>query len=108
MLGIGRLRVWGQQADQCGTFRSTHLSDSSTRSHDTAPARTSDGTSADTSTIVEGEPPGVVPPSTSTVSSAPIVAETSPTVAHGGEPERFALVEVIAKPNPLASARAMG
>ena len=63
-----------------------------------APARISVGVSPVASTIVEGSPPGVGPPSSTRSTSSPSAAAATSARRLAGDPERFALVATTGKP----------
>src|SRR6188768_1899158 len=85
-----------------------HLSDSNTRSHGTAPGRTSLGPLAAISTMVDGSPPVTWPASRSKSMWAASASEISSARDAACSPDLFALVAVMQNPNAAATAHATG
>src|SRR4029453_11999479 len=81
----------GDQPDQCGAFRSFYARSrhALTSFHDIAPARISRGPGRATSTIVDGAPPAVRPPSTKRSITSPSACATASGSSVGGLPLMF-------------------
>src|SRR5262249_34901800 len=102
MFGIEVPRRVLEETDERRAF-ACHCSDLSTLSQGTTPCRTSVTGDIEASTMVDGAPPRAAPPST-IASTSDSDAATASALDEAGVPERFALVAVMAKPAPRASA----
>src|SRR5262249_13695 len=99
----------GHEADERGALASAHAcgAHASTSSHGIAPARTSRSARPVASTIVDGGPPGVGPPSSSRSTPSPSDAATLSGSSVADSPLTFALLPVSARPPPRHNAGAV-
>src|SRR5262249_6456079 len=98
-LGVEPPRSSGDQPDERCAFATGYVARTPCMSsHRIAPARTSRGSAAVTSTIVDGAPPGVRPVSISRSTRSPSVRSTTSGSSVAGSPLTLALVAVMGRP----------